>query len=371
MKKVKFFLNLFEERDWLEEMAREGWLLQNITWGIIYHFTECEPCEKVYEVERFAISPGASVADLSVRQDAMDMTSQFGWEVVTHDEEMNYYFMKEKAGDETDEFYDTEESRRLRAERFLNRYAVEAPYQTIKMMFWLSLLYFVLLVFFRILNLDGYYFAIFFLVYALLTSAQLWMYHKAGMVNDFALRMSREEWKQYRENRVKCKFRKVQQLRVFLQEQSEKGLSLTGFKDGYYLFEKDEQRYNYFVDTRACLQRRMKAEGMKYREDTKDFATLGLKWYEESMEQSAEYGLKPVAAIGNNLLIYKRPFSEERLPWENSNENVSLMVFSKAALILTIVYLLIGAAIGAVFAKGMVKPLLSQETCITRTTEEE
>ena len=92
MKKIKFFTSLAKERDWLEEMARQGFLLTNITMGVIYTFQGCEPCEKVYEVERFAISANPSITELTARTNAIDVATQFGWEMVTHDENMNYYF---------------------------------------------------------------------------------------------------------------------------------------------------------------------------------------------------------------------------------------------------------------------------------------
>lgn len=127
MKKLKFFFSLLKERDWLEGMASQGWLLTNMTWGVLYHFEKTEPCEKVFEVERFAITAHPTVADLTARARALDITSQFGWEQVTHDEDMNYYFMKDKAGDETDEFYDNAELRKERAERYRKHFSIEQP----------------------------------------------------------------------------------------------------------------------------------------------------------------------------------------------------------------------------------------------------
>ena len=80
MKKIKFFLSLLKERDWLEEMATQGWLLTNMTMGIIYTFKPVKPCEKVYEIERFAITSHPTVEELTARTRAFDITSQFGWE---------------------------------------------------------------------------------------------------------------------------------------------------------------------------------------------------------------------------------------------------------------------------------------------------
>lgn len=108
-------------------MAAQGWLLTDITLGILYHFKKTEPCEKVFDIDRFAISAHPSIQELNARKIATDVAGQSGWEIVTHDEEMNYYFVKDKAGDETDEFYDEESFRRERAERYRKHYSYEHP----------------------------------------------------------------------------------------------------------------------------------------------------------------------------------------------------------------------------------------------------
>ncbi len=322
MTKLKFYASLLKERDWLEKMAAKGWLLTDMTMGVFYHFKEVEPCQKVFEVERFAVSGHATVKELNARRFAIDVATQSGWEVVTHDEDMNYYFVKDRAGDETDEFYDEEESRRERAERFRKHYSYEHLRSLLLGWLVVSVLCFWEFWFYRN-NTESLIRAMTF--YIILSIAQLvscWMQIVWGNRFCNELSLSREEWEKRKRFGVKKHFNKVQQLRSFLQEQSEFGLSLTGYEDGKYLFEEDTCRYNYFVDTKSCLKKRLKEQGVHYTDEEKDWGGQGLKWYEMSIADAEKYDLKPVGVINRSILIYKRPYSAANLPWENGNENI-------------------------------------------------
>ena len=157
--------------------------------------------------------------------------------------------------------------------------------------------------------------------------------------------MSRDEWELYKKNTEKKHFNKVQQIRSYLQEKSENGLSLIDFEDGYFTFAEDTERYNYFIDTRNSLKKRLKEEGTPYEEERKDWNDVGLKWHETSIANAARYGLKPVDLYKKNILIYKRPYSDAPLPWENGNESISYRP-SAAALGFSAVCFFIGAVIG-------------------------
>jgi len=67
--------------------------------------------------------------------------------MVTHDEDMNYYFVKDKAGDETDEFYEDFEMRKERAERYRKHFAIEQPMMLLKNMLCMSVIYIILFLF--------------------------------------------------------------------------------------------------------------------------------------------------------------------------------------------------------------------------------
>lgn len=322
MKKLKFIWSLVKERDWLEEMARQGYLLTNITMGVLYTFKECEPCEKVYEVERFAVSAHPTVSELTAKNRALDIATQFGWEQITHDEDMNYYFCKDKAGDETDEFYDEEESRRERAERYRKHLSIDQPLSLLLGEIAISFLYIVLCI---ALGTDGAHSLLW--GYLLLTTLEMCIIFLNMFIGQRTFRelcMSREEWTTYQKLSEKKRFNKVQQLRSYLQEKSEFGLSLKGCDGNIFTFEEDTKRYNYFIDTKANLKKRMKTEGNKFTDDHKDWSSNGLKWYETSIADAARYNLKPVAVVGKNAIVYKRPYSDESLPWENGNENLNL-----------------------------------------------
>jgi hypothetical protein len=275
----------------------------------------------VYEVERFAISSQPTVAELNARKFAIDVATQSGWDVVTHDADMNYYFVKDKAGDETDEFYDDAELRQERAERYRNHHCYDMPVIMLGSSLFLAIIY-ILIAFFFGLNPSvlGGLFKLY-LVINLLNIILLLYNTNYGQRLYREFLMSREEWETYKEYSTKRSFNKVQQLRSFLQEQSEFGLSLTGYQQGRFLFEKDTAHYNYFVDTKACLKKRLGAQETTL-DDSKDIFNRGLKWYEISIAEAEKYHLKPVAVIKQNILIYKRPYSEQELPWENGNETI-------------------------------------------------
>lgn len=351
MKKWKFFLSFLKERDWLEDMARQGYILTDINFGIRYHFKKCEPCEKVYEIERFSISSHPAVSELTARKIATDIAIQSGWEIAANDEEMNYYFVKDKANDESDEFYD-DETRQERAERYRKHYTYDLPIASLTGSIIFSVAYLILALITMsdkdaIFSLLAFYFG-----FTTIDIFAIWACMRTGNKMYYEFLMSRQEWETHKNYSQKKSFKKVQQLRVFLQEQSEKGLSLTGFENGRYTFEKDSHnRYNYFVDTNASLKKRLKNEGKNLEHDKKDFFSMGLKWYEISIENASKYNLKPVAVIGNNIIIYKRPFSDEKLPWENGNENISAFHFNPVAKAILIGLFVVGFVIG--FISGL------------------
>ncbi len=349
MKKIKFFWSFYAERDWLEEMARQGWLLSNITLGMIYHFEKCEPCEKVYEIERFAITAHPTVAELTARTQALDITSQFGWKQITHDEDLNYYFVKDRSGDETDEFYDDAETRMARAERYRKHYAGDQVYGLLGGLLGISILYIIL--FFLLNDTDSQHalmvFYLFFSAFEVLTIFGLITLGNR-LYREFS--MSRREWELHKKYDKKKSFNKVQQLRSYLQEKSEFGLALKGYEDGYFLFEEDEQRYNYFIDTKHCLKKRLKKDGITFTDEAKDWSVQSLKWYEMSIANAAKYDLKPVAVLDKSVLIYKRPYSESALPWENGNENLRFASPAFAVLIILLACFIVGFFAGFIGA---------------------
>lgn len=372
MRKVKFFVSFYKERDWLEEMATQGWLLTNIKLGFIFYFKEITPCDKVYELERFAISANPSVTELTARSNAIELAKEFGWEMVTHDEDMNYYFVKDKAGDETDEFYLDEESRRARAERYRNHYCSELPHIATKFDIVFSVFFLVIMLLLTIMDMNSermetgqtnsllatlFPLLAIYAASALVSTISITFSIKWGNRWYKELCMTREEWAYYKKYSEKKSFRTIQELRSYLQEKSEFGLSLIEYDNGIFRFEADSNRYNYYIDTKKTLKRRMKQAGSKYKSENKDWYEASPKWYETSIADAAQYGLKPVAVIHKNVLVYKRPYSDDHqenpLPWENGGERIHKHTFITKSLL----YLLSCFTVG--FIVGIISAMLS------------
>jgi len=350
MKKVKFFTSLLRERDWLEEMATQGWLLKNMTLGIIYDFKAIEPCEKVYEIERFALSRNPAISELTARSNAISMAKEFGWEVATHDEMLNYYFVKDKAGDESDEFYSDEEDRKARAERFRNHSFDLIPG------FWkadiiLAVFYIILIIAFSILC---YYmkkpnagFAVacvllgVYLLNSIITNLSSLASLKQGRRWYNELCMTREEWNAHKNYSDEVSFSTLPKLRSYLEEKNKTGLTLTGYENGALYFEDTELQYDYIFDTKSDLMRRLKKEGTPFADENKDWLGASPKWYETSITQAAKHNLTPISVVNQNILIYKRPHSEAPLPWENKHKRVLGPLPRKGIMILLIIFFLI------------------------------
>ncbi len=43
-----------------------------------YHFKKVEPCQKVFEIDRFSVTSHATVKDLNARKMEIDMATQSG-----------------------------------------------------------------------------------------------------------------------------------------------------------------------------------------------------------------------------------------------------------------------------------------------------
>lgn len=319
MKKTKLFLSILKERDWLESMARQGYMLEDITFGINYKFKEVEPVEKVFEIERFSLSSSgdASKQELTARKTAFDIATQTGWEVITHDESMNYYFAKDRAGDETDELYEDVESRQVRADRFRRTYTLETPQMLLSLLLIVAVIYIAL--FFIIGNKPGEL-VVWMGIFIGLTVIEVgisFFQMKAGELMYKELMLSREEWEQRKKYGVKKSFKKVADLKAFLQEQDEKGLAYKGNVDGYMLFEESTIHYRYYADTLTALKKRLKKSGKSFKKETKDWENNSTLWHEQSMDEAQKLGLNVVCSVESGTIIYRRDAGLPEVIWDN------------------------------------------------------
>jgi hypothetical protein len=315
--KWKAFFSILKERDWLEEMALKGWLLEKIDVGVRYHFKKIEPAQKVYEIENFPIplNGNATKQEMTARKTAFDIAKQTGWEIVAHDEGMNYYFVKDKTGDESDEFYDDDESRRKRAEKFHRRYTYEQPHMLLSLLAFISVIYALL---FFILRNDTKALVIWMGIYIVaaiteVSCALLLMVMGENIYHE--LLMSREQWENRKEHSYKATFYNVEKLMELLQKMNSKGLDLVACEGNTYLFEKSNEKYIYCADTKKALVKRVKKSGKKVKEEKKDWERQSLWWYEMSIEEAKEHGFQVICSVENGTIIYRKLKTDDITTW--------------------------------------------------------
>lgn len=291
-----------------------GWLLKDMTLGTIYHFEEIEPTEKVYEIDRFTVVRKPKKNMLLARKTALDIASQSGWDVVTHDEDMNYYFVKDKAGDESDEFYDDAELRRERAEKFRRHLTYDVLVELLGVVLLVSVVY---LLGFGLLeflgksteSMHGLIWGYLVLVSFLGGYSFFALWYGDWIYEELCL--SREEWEQRKRLGEKRKFSNTKNLLNFLQEKNAQGLVLTDYSDGKYLFGETDMECQYEIDTKQALKKRLKAQGKKYRLERKDWNLQSFQWYEMSIAEAQSKGLELVCIIDGETLVYKRSSKTE------------------------------------------------------------
>ncbi len=344
MRKIKLFTSIHKERDWLEAMASQGQFLTHVTLGFLYHFEENTPCEKVYAIERFDISLRATVAELNARNHALMLAAESGWTEVSHDEDMNYYFVKDKSGSDADEFYQDETDRNAQAERFRKHYTHDAPLSLL--VEWLIISVFCMLILLMMLpilkEIEPGIPVIFGLIYIITTITEIGSAFYNILLGHYLydeLLLSRKEWESHKEFAHKKQFRTIGQLKEFLSQQLDKGLVLKKYEKNHYQFEPDSNPYDYFIDTKANLRKRMSLQ-----DSLPDSESM--KWYEISIMNASEYGLSPLGVIRNNAIIYSRPHSQAPLPTENERHSLHHRFPSLAGAALIAGALLLGLFIG-------------------------
>ena len=331
MKKWKFFISFLKERDWLEEMARNGWLLKDITFGMLYHFEKIEPTEKVYEIDRFAVLKKPTKQMLMERKTALDIAKQAGWDIVTHDESMIYYFVKDKAGDESDEFYDESELRRERAEKFRKYFCHDTLRLQLISQFISAIVFASIFVFMFVAG--GMLQEIFrriawiYVTFTVIDSGYALSILLMGQKTYEELCLSREEWERRKRYGEKKRFHKIGKLLDYLKDKNANGFVLTDYHNGTYLFEETKEEIHYEIDTKQALKKRLKAQGKKYHDEKKDWNIQSLQWYEMSIAEAQSHGLELVCVVDSETLVYKKVCNKSddgEATLLNSNYNESM-----------------------------------------------
>ena len=117
-RKFRFFLSYQKELCYLEKMAMQGWLLENISVGVIYTFRKSAPVRMLYDVDRFNLPKKPTLEEIRHKEMFLEMAQEMGWKEITHDESLTYYFAKEYVEGDVNELHNDEASRAYRARKF-------------------------------------------------------------------------------------------------------------------------------------------------------------------------------------------------------------------------------------------------------------
>lgn len=165
--------------------------------------------------------------------------------------------------------------------------------------------------------------------------------------------MSRAEWESYKQHSEETSISTLPQLRSYLEVKNKAGLILTGYENSTFHFEDAIHQCDYVLDTQSDLVERLKEKGSPFVEISKNWFGNSPKWYEASIALATEHNLIPVAVVNRNILVYKRPHSEEPLPWENSRKRVFGPLPRKKYIILLAAFFLICFILGFFFGREL------------------
>lgn len=305
VRKVKFFLSMMKEKHYLEEMAQKGYFLRNMTAGVIYTFEVGTPQRIVYDVDRFNLPPNPSLKDIQQKETFVSFAEEMGWQEVTHDEDMNYYFCKPYEENGVNEIYDTDEGRRQHAEKYKERYIGAVGLFTK----WMLLVGMLMAVTAVLTGVEELAFLGF--VYMLVECIFSYFCWQLGNEIYKEMRMGYEQWltaygvRQNTRKIYRC-FLTTRGLTKFLQAQSAQGWHLVRSTAISYCFEKGPQREEfYLIDSKSAVNRRRLAHHQKKLSDRKDINQINNDWQVISVQDAEKEGLVFACAYGNRQILYR------------------------------------------------------------------
>lgn len=335
IRKCKIIVSYQKERMWLEEMALQGWFLENIRFGIIYTFEKGEPKRILYDIDRFSLPKKPALEEIRHKEMFLEMAEEMGWREVTHDEDMTYYFAKEYEEGGINELHNDSDSRRFMAAKFTRFFSDYARRQV----FWAAVIA-VVDIFTKLLQLlvkeDLFlgWFDWFTLIYVPVCNLFAVYCWKLGVRTERELSMSRQEW----EDSVNPENHKVVRkliltnrgLNKFLRGQEEQGWLLTSVTPLKYFFEKSRGVSQvYTMDSKSLTNRRRKSANQRKFEDGKDWTGINNDWQIASVRDAEEKGWTFVCALENRAVIYRgdagrvQPLNDAR--YDNSLRWISLI----------------------------------------------
>lgn len=356
MKITKMFLSLNKEKLWLEEMALNGWKLKELVMGIKYTFTKIQPTHLVYEIDRFDYSAQPDLSEIHAKSNFLDMANEMGWEVVTHDETLNYYLCKEYVEDECNELYTDYDQRQTRAIKFKDFYNHSARLLA-KLGMGISI--FAIIICALLYVIDGsqskhfttlYMTFVFFYDLFVIGMFLLYQFFAEFYYNEMIMPMS--DWIKMNSDKsnqvVRHRFFiSPSSMTSYLNKMSAKGFNLIKMTNTkLYFTSTNKNLYYYHFDNIFEINKRLKDSNKEKLHDSKDMLNINIDWLSISALEAQDKGMEYVCAVSNKCAIYRTTDSSVKLSdyVPSTPKNIAAIIG-----IVSLICLLIGAVAGVLF----------------------
>lgn len=311
MKKLKIMTSYHKEKLWLEDMAKQGWFLDDIRWGIIFTFVKGEPKHVVYDIDRFSLPKKPTLEEIRHKEMFLEMAKELGWREVTHGEDMTYYFCKEYEEDGVNELHNDPESRRFMAEKYRTYLAHWAKQNVFE-----AAVIAVVGIIEKLIqtmaeeNLGMGWFDWFCIIYVIFCNFYAIYIWKLADRTAKELSMSRSEWEESIDPATHKVIRRLiltnRGLNRFLQKQEAQGYVLTSLTATKYFFEKKEGGNQiYTMDSKSLVNQRRAAANQQKLIDAKDKVGTNNDWEIASVRDAESKGWTFVCALENRAIIYR------------------------------------------------------------------
>ncbi|MDO4344678.1 MAG: DUF2812 domain-containing protein [Eubacteriales bacterium] len=305
VRKTKFYMSLMKEKLWLEDMAQQGYFLKNMNLGCVYTFSEGEPRRLVYDIDRFDLPKSPTLNEIREKENFVSLAGEMGWQEVTHDEDLNYYFCKPYEEGGINEIYDTPEARKIHALKYRDHYLKNAGEIS------RSIIYFdVFMILLAVLARSTTPLAVGF-VWSGIMSLFVYFIERVARMYENDLRMGCEEWLRAcgREKDTKKEyhlFLTTAGLTKYLHRQSRDGWHIIRTGAVSYSFEKgDGKELYYAVDSKAAVNKRRRKRCQRKISDGKDINQQNHDWQVASVHEAEQAGLEFVCAYACNQILYR------------------------------------------------------------------
>ncbi len=344
-KETRWFISFMKERDWLEKQSMEGWFLKDVRSGVRYTFEKGEPRHMVYTVERFDLPKNPLRREIEERNGVMEMARETGWEIVCHDVAMDYYLAKPWEEGASNEFYDSVEDRRKRADSYRNFFIQKASVM-------LGAMLFVCLagILFYITAPVVKWFSVFTTAYCAFVSVYILVMFSWIRLYEREMRLTMDEWRAlYGTDDTVRKYKwilTIGGLEKYLKKQAASGLHIRDMKLLRYIFVKGEpEDMVYMMDTKYLANKRRKQAGEAAFKDSRDWEGRNNDWQVYSLEQAEQAGWDFVCAVESRNILYKAP-AWKRLSQLNSTKGVRVVSAIGGMAMFIIISGLLGGIIG-------------------------